>query len=293
MATSATPDDYYDHLPEEGHWPGDIWCMLPSYGVLKTETTAGIVITPACDLQNNKSDTITYLPVVAVESWYATISVLSDVRATTQQYLNQLLESAPPLSRFPSENELGTIERAVTDAKDKNNLRERVNAGLDAIRTITSPASHNADLQKLRTLFGPKVFVERCEKLVRNSLRSDCYFLPGRNSWAITDIPGDTFRGHSVAMFRYPLTAPLDVLELAGEAPEETWPQTLQAYGALPSAKFFAHRPLRVARLKGHFLVDLLARYTALYGRVGASDFSERIVTRLAKDIADPKTTIP
>jgi len=61
--------DYYELDPPLEHAPGDIWSDLPTFGVLPADRTAGLVITPACDLSNRKVETITYLPVITVRQF--------------------------------------------------------------------------------------------------------------------------------------------------------------------------------------------------------------------------------
>ncbi|MDC0679709.1 hypothetical protein [Sorangium atrum] len=286
----ATPDDYYDHTPEPGHSTGDIWCGLPSYGVLKQEHIAGIVITPACDLQNSKSKTITYLPLLAFDAWLATSSMLTEVRGTTQSCWNSFQEqlgskSSISLPRVPALSDLSALQAHVEPLADggKGQLKAKILAGIKALIAIIDPVALTNDLRSITTLFGERDFNQKCQKLVTNSLRSDTHFLPARGGWATLD---DSFASHALVMFRYPLTVPLDILELAS-SPKSNWSSALAEYAALPATRFFAKRqPLRVARLRPRFFADLLSRYTALYARVGSPDFSPAVASVLASQIS-------
>src|SRR5687767_4466012 len=62
----VSASDYYEFFPPSEHRVGDVWVDLPTFGMLGIERVAGIVITPACDLQNCKTETITYLPIVPI-----------------------------------------------------------------------------------------------------------------------------------------------------------------------------------------------------------------------------------
>lgn len=292
MARPATPDDYYDHTPEPGHSTGDIWCGLPTYGALKQEHVAGIVITPACDLQNSKSETITYLPILSFYEWFATYSALTEIRGTTQQYWNsfQKQHQLEPftISRIPSSAELADLRtRVVSTTEDvKAKLKPRILAGIDAISAILQRTTLISDVSTLATLFGDTDLKERCAKLIKNAARSDTHFLPARGHWAISD---ESFADHSLVMFRYPLTAPHDILELAN-GPGDDWVTAISEYASLPATQFFEKRkPVRIARLRPRFFADLLSRYTALYARVGAPDFSSHLVTTLASGICRTK----
>lgn len=292
MTKSATPDDYYDHTPEPGHSTGDIWCGLPSYGALKQESVAGLVITPACDLANSKSETITYLPILAFEAWFATFSMLAEIRGATQTHWNSLQEQLKlerfTMSKVPTEAELADLRsRVVLLEGNPNVLLPRVLAGVDVMSAILAPGMPRARISDLRVLFGEQAFRTRCEKLITNALRMDTHFLPARARWTTSHT---SFSEHSLVLFRYPLTAPLDILDLAMQ-PTSDWASAIAEYAPLPAAKLFAaSQPIRVARLRPQFFADLLSRYTALYARVGSPDFPPIVVETLAGQIFHGKT---
>lgn len=289
MSSAATPDDYYDHLPEPGHATGDIWCGMPSYGVLKTPKVAGIVITPACDLESSKSETITYLPILPIDEWFATFSMLTEVRGAIQNVLNALTShgARPLLPRVPSHADVAATREFLGTLTGNEKLKPQVHratSGLAIIEAIIERDTWRVAPRYLSELFGERDFEQRCQKLVRNSLRADTYFLPARGRWAVDG--EDSLAEHSVALFRYPLTAPVAILDLASDAEPFDWEHALDEYKPLPAAQFFRDRkPLRVARLIPTFFHDLLSKYTALYARIGSPDFPERLVSRLASDI--------
>ena len=73
--------NYYDTTPERRHQTGDIWKGLPTFGLLgQHQTCSGLVITPACDLANNKSTTITYLPILTVTEYLGTAPIYATIR---------------------------------------------------------------------------------------------------------------------------------------------------------------------------------------------------------------------
>lgn len=63
---------FYNTSPTLEHCTGDIWSNLPTFGFLKTSHTPGLIITPACDLANDKVFTLTYLPIIPVDMWLCT-----------------------------------------------------------------------------------------------------------------------------------------------------------------------------------------------------------------------------
>jgi hypothetical protein len=292
MALRASTNDYYDQLPEPGHAPGDIWLNLPSYGILKKPTVAGVVVTPACDLENEKSETVTYLPVLEIEDWLATAGWLTEIVGATQSVWNEVtkkLGGTPvQLPATPRLEDLAVLRQSVpppeSGAKDKKfvELLERLTRGVDAIEAIVDPRCTRAKPSALATLFGAKDWQQKRQRLVSNALRSDLHFLPalGRAS-----SPYEGLRRHSVVMFRYPMSAPVGVLDIASDVTLPDWSSAVQQFAALPAAHSFAERPIRIARLTHRFCADMLTRYCMLYNRIGSPDFSAGTLARLASEI--------
>jgi hypothetical protein len=293
VALKATPNDYYDYLPEPGHAPGDIWLNLPTYGILKQRVVAGIVVTPACDLQNEKSETVTYLPVLEIEEWLATASWLSEIIGATQNVCNSITlklgHDALQLPAAPRLDELAEFRKGIpateTATNDKRfaDLLQRAISGLDAIKSIVDPDCTRGRPESLSILFGARDWQQRRERLVSNALRADLQFLPAMGAAASMHA---ALRRHSVAMFRYPMSAPVGVLDIANDVSLTDWPIALQQFAALPAAHSFAGaRPIRIARLTHRFCADMLTRYCMLYNRLGSPDFASSIVARLASEI--------
>src|SRR5271157_3624696 len=65
MPISVT--DYYSFRPAKSHVPGDIWSGLAMHGLLGLQHAHGLIVTPACDLDNCKVETLTYLPIIPVQ----------------------------------------------------------------------------------------------------------------------------------------------------------------------------------------------------------------------------------
>src|SRR5208337_4655601 len=71
---------YYDYLPPQTHACGDIWSNLTTLNLLGSSPVSGIVVTPACDLSQNKTETVTYLPVVPIRAYFSTVGALRTTR---------------------------------------------------------------------------------------------------------------------------------------------------------------------------------------------------------------------
>src|SRR5688572_11363006 len=80
MPPPLTQRDFYEANPSLENSPGDIWHGLPTQGLLPVFRSPGLVITPACDLAQRKVETITYLPIIPVRTWFSTLAALPEIK---------------------------------------------------------------------------------------------------------------------------------------------------------------------------------------------------------------------
>src|SRR2546426_1535159 len=105
---------------------------------------AGLVITPACDLQNNKSDSVTYLPIVPIRKAFTLRGFLPEVIRAIDGQLEVL--SLDPLSDS-TEKFVPVEPRVLDEVLSKLNKRpgrttrqkeldalSRVRAGISVLR---------------------------------------------------------------------------------------------------------------------------------------------------------------
>src|SRR5262249_35992899 len=114
------------------------------------------------------------------------------------------------------------------------------------------------------------------EKIVTNSYGSHLHFLPSDGQdQAYAGLPS-----HAVVLFRYPLTASIEIFDLAQQTTTASWKRTIEhAATFLPAALNFSDaKPLKVLSLRSEFLHDLLSRYVAVYNRIGSPDFSKNSI---------------
>ena len=286
---------YYDFLPQLHHECGDIWSGLPSFGLLGDGAVPGIVITPACDLSWQKSDTLTYLPIIPLTAFFSLDAALP----TAIEKLKQGAEAAgcpakPDWSAetflSPSSEELDSFETEITafraarqhSAKTLAAL-DRVSAAIDVLRVIRQPECKPIAAGTLAQMFGSE-WPKTKEKLLRNSYSPALHFLP-------RDEQNILFSGvntHSVALFRCPITVPVKVMNHAIETPESLWSERIMSLGLSGTIKtaFRPSRPVKMLSLRQAFLSDLLTRFSALYNRVGSPDFSDETVNRYSSEVS-------
>jgi len=285
---------YYDTLPGLAHQCGDIWRNLPSFGLLGPKHCSGIVITPACDLSWQKSDTLTYLPIIPIRSYFATDAALPVVvdRVATALQVSGCAPSPQWSAQSyvsPDETELSALESTVEQfrASKQHPARiltalDRVIAGTTVLRLINNQAIDPIDTDVLMNLFGSE-WAKIKEKIITNSYSSALHFLP-------FDTQDNVFSGvpaHSVALFRYPVTIPLKILNHAQETFDSTWSDKVATFSTPDSLKTAVspEQPIKLLSLKASFLSDLLTRFAALYNRIGSPDFTKHTVNMYSSEV--------
>ncbi|MCL4793824.1 MAG: hypothetical protein KJZ84_04645 [Bryobacteraceae bacterium] len=306
MVAPVLPRDLYEYNPDLTHEPGDIWTDVPTLGLLRSPVTAGIVITPACDLSWSKSETLTFLPIIPVYEYFRLQCATRIVLQEVSERLKCVDGLGDDLSGLPSSAVLSTdllhtlsikcgeIESRLSTTNKANEKKQlhRAIAGLQFLlngdsqsvaESSTWFSTEQCDKSRLADLFGNK-WAPICHQLVSNNYGQQVHFLPSDGQpkeWA--GIPE-----HSLALFRYPISWPIELFNLAQDLSILEWPSALQkAAGNCPAADLLkSRRPMKALRLKRAFTTDLLSRYVSLYVRVGSPDFDGRSKRQLIKEVA-------
>lgn len=295
-APPISPSDYYDAYPELAHRTGDIWIDLPTLGVLPISFLPGIVITPACDLQNHKVETLTYLPIVPVKQAFALRGFLPEVVRALDGQLTVIGLEGIAGSAFDRYVPLApdmlqrVRERILEKSREKRSQKEliaieRAQAGVAILskahgRDVTSPTGN-----ELRTLFGDTKFADVAQRIVTNAHRGDVHFLPTDlqpEDWTTISVP-------SIALFRYPLSAPIELFEAAQDTSIADWDaEVARLSNCMPCAESFRpKRPMKRLTLKPRFTADLVTRYVSMHVRLGAPDFTDDTVQAYALRIVE------
>jgi hypothetical protein len=235
-------------------------------------------------------------PIVPVLSVFSLPMALPDIRRAIDGQLNaaglnNLLDQ--PLAKFipPSISEIDVAldlcnfqyQSSKTSIKEKTAI-DKARAGIRLLRSMYSNSnalfSNNA-LDVISIMGRPAI-----EKIISNK-SPNSHFLP-------SDEQPEDWSGipvHSVALFRMPLSIPIEILDLAQETSESSWRMELKKLECIYplSAKMADTRPMKRITLREVFTVDLLTRYIGLYVRLGAPDFSalsfEKFLTEIEGDV--------
>ncbi len=280
------PAHFYDCMPLADHRPGDIWSGLPTFGLLPGSSTRGVVITPACDLANRKCETLSFLPIVSASQYLGSVSFRYECWLEIESLLAkfELINQHPKPTRFEliSGAALQDIENYSQDTKGKKiseDDRARLLGYCEYVKAAeagSATASHLANFIKNDRLKG------LLSRLVTNSMKADIHFLPAEGSSAEYSPTPD----HSVVLFRYPLTVPIDLLDRAQNSSFALWQASVAAEGERRSVlASMPNWPIKLAMLKGEFFADLISRYLNMYIRLGSTDFQEQSVRDIAEEI--------
>lgn len=294
LAGKISARSYYDYLPPSPHAPGDIWMHLPTHGLLRRERVSALVITPSCDLSNRKVNTITYLPIISVLDWISTREFLAEIVGAMLSLADQLeplgvSNAAAVESSQTFSSDMGEQLRTLGDHLAKGGLNkslrtttERYVAGARHLERVSS--GKQADVRDIETCLTKNRWQQVRTQIVRNALRSDIYFLPadGNSDSDISPMPK-----HSVVLFRYPLTAPVSVLDAAQDNSLTDWNEavTMLAIEDPMATAFLGSRPLKCLRLQSRFLPDVLTKYVALYSRIGSPDFTRETIETISNEL--------
>jgi hypothetical protein len=290
-----TERSYYDYLPPSAHAPGDIWMHFPTHGLLRRDLTSALVVTPSCDLSNHKVSTITYLPIISFLDWVSCRDFLPEVvgsMSSLEERLNPLgISSSSAINggeAFSAElsNQLSVLADKLVNGEIPKPLRnacERYIAGGKHLKRVGG--GEPASVRDLEVCLTKNRWQQVRSQVVKNAFRSDLYFLPADgNEKDLSPVPK-----HSVTLFRYPLTAPVTVLDAAQDPSLSDWGTAVAAMATNePMARAFANvKPLKCLRLQQRFLSDLLTKYVALYSRLGSPDFSEETVEAMSRELGE------
>lgn len=284
--------DYYDVVPPIAPAAGDIWSDLPTFGLIPGGATRAVVITPACDLSNRKVATASYLPIIPLHRYFLSPSFVPTIRRETNKHLTAAgLPLLPEPSTWFAPPALPTIDAAQASCntrlrqpstKNQRAATTRASAGLVLLRACHRPDAAHFPQAEFTTAFGARPWQATVQQIVRNSHRLDLFFLPRDGQ----PIAWSAIPDHSVVLFRYPFSAPIQLLECAQDVQLANWDAAIEELRPLlPGVDAFATRPLKRGTLRAGFLGDLLTRFVSMHVRLGAPDLSDELVGDIVGDV--------
>lgn len=277
LTVSQSNTRYYEQFPSGNHQTGDIWSNIPTHGLLPIPTTAALLITPACDLQNRKTDTLVFVPIVpltvAVKLRFFFRAFSSEMKQSLKGLLPNL-ESRCDFSDPDFRSLLAEELRPCAAQANKKDELARMTSWLEFCNSCDPPSTVSLPFLK------DKKRNEILEKIARNSYSTDIHFFP-RERWN-TSYP--VIHSHSIGLFRYLLTFPVEIFDAAATSTDTTWPHFIKREHGKRWMMFSDSLPVRSLRLQRDVLVDVITRLTSLYNRIGSDDFTDTCITHFVEE---------
>jgi len=280
--------DFYKNMPSLNHETGDIWHNLPGFGLPNKVTVTGIVISPACDLSQKKTETATVIPIIPVSEYLYSKAFYGEV---WNEVFNRLkpygAEEHPPADRF-SHPPIHLFEHALKSIEgDKKQIafHARLTEYKKYIEYTQAPLNERSiDRPSVELILSEKRYGEILKKIFCNSFKSDIHFFPAYGSLSnFAAIPS-----HSVALFRYVYSIPLEILDAAQCSRDEWWSEDCKRMSlTAPMIEHFDACPLKVSTLKDDFLSDMISRYLGMFMRLGSRDFTTTSLDNFIKEIKE------
>jgi hypothetical protein len=269
---------YFVKMPSGPPAQGDIWTALPCVFPEPIQCM-GIIITPRCDLSHDKTPVVNYLPILSLDKYMAVQGGHSLVGQEISRCQDALRNAAGPLKMLEL-LELGIaperlVELAASDMEGEMDTRARDRAvqQLNAFRGYADKINllksrletSTLTLQELNSLVSEKAIRRYKLEIVRNTI-IDLHFIPPCHP--LMEDP-------SVILLRYATSCSTVLLNAAGTCINQDQWERMREITALPNSAECRLKPERLARLKSPYFECLMARFAALYGRVGVRDFDQ------------------
>ncbi|WP_256081507.1 hypothetical protein [Massilia sp. YIM B04103] len=292
MNEKIQPKDYYDFFPPNFNRTGDIWRCLPNPWGLKKPHFFGLTVTPACDLEQRKTETITYLPIISVREYLNSNSfyfeIWQDVFAQISKLKMTEIMTPPDRYELPLLEEITEIKGKLFDLKENDQSKA---GSFDRICMYEKYIKQNSSggslaIEDVGRIFLSGNFDKILKKIVKNSFKVDIHFLPADEKPIYSSAVPD----HSIVLFRHATSMPIQIINSIQYSNDEDWPNKLQELRKYyPIAKLLTDLPIRLATLRGDFLSDLLSRYVNMQIRLGSRDFTDDTVDQYADQLRRSK----
>lgn len=287
----VTGQAYYDVMPGADLQAGDIWLDMPTFGHWRRLTANALVITPACDLSNRKSETVSYVPVVPLREYVLgrgfAVEMVRVIKAQESiAGISQASDWIAKASNLPGIAQVQCMHSSASAQLEKKIGEKALSASrrCEAASKVllASRGAAVATIEDVKSALGDKEYLRIVSDIVRNAYSSDIHFLPADGRIGMSS----AMKEHSVALFRYPLSLPVEVLDYANDIAVIDWPRVVSSMeNEYPIMKEVGVRPLKIGSLRSPYLADLISRFAGLHIRMGSPDFTSETVGRYVNDI--------
>jgi hypothetical protein len=262
-------DMYYIQLPTGGPTQGDIWSNLPSRSN-ESELCDGLVITPRCDFAHSKSPVVNYLPIVSLEKYLLSVACFPQIEQIIGETLDglrgkvaalnidYLFDLNVPIDEIQNELEQLKAKGKLAKSKQVEKAITEFDAGIEKLKGLKGLLGQpKLTWDQLTSVLVKKRLYNTQRDLIKNN-HADTYFLPPCDG--LLEVP-------SLVLLRHIYTCPIGIVEPGrnGRTDRLGPPKTSAA-------------PERLLRLNSPFIESLMAKFAALFTRVGTRDIPDQTV---------------
>ncbi|WAF89145.1 hypothetical protein NRZ28_13335 [Aeromonas hydrophila] len=271
-----TQSDYYRTLPLFSIETGDIWTNIPTLGLLDIEFSNAIIINPPCDLAQEKTRVITFLPIIKIKDYIYSPEFYYEMQ---KDFSKQFSACNLKCERYnlPQDTDIQGIINNLNKDKSNKKTVDKLREYIKYIKYIQSPQNNNKpDISKIINI------KSTIEKIIKNAYASDIHYLPPDNQPAAHS----TIEDHSVALFKYSMSYPYEIFYTAMHSLEELWDEDIKKLNEInKTAHLFKKYPINSLTLKDDFLSDFMSRYLNMHLRFGSRDFSSDDINTYTQEI--------
>lgn len=174
LSTAQTDGRYYEQFPSGRHQTGDIWTEIPNNGLLPVERSSALLITPACDLQNRKADTLVFIPIVPLSVVVRTPSLLRTFASEMKQTLRGIFPAMEELCDF-FDPAFRTLLREAIES-NTNTVSPKLQPNLSRLRAWVDFCDTDAITNTELAFLTEKRRSDLLERIARNSFAADMHF---------------------------------------------------------------------------------------------------------------------
>lgn len=268
----------YSADPSVRDQSGDIWLgMVPAYRCWQGKSSA-ILITPACDLAQNKCEWVTFVPAIPIKSWLSSRGFFRDILTQLKEACSKVnivlpIELDSMAITTMHEVALKNVMNKLKQLAGKKGLEVHLNRANSAAKVLLAQLGFSEECAQndLKQCFTSGNFLRVLKAIAGNAYRSDIHFLPsdGRSP------PHSVMEADSVALFRYLFSVPIEILVAASDTKNSNWLESMSTIRkSFPSITLpELDRPMKIGSLNKVYQSDLISRFVANQIRLGVPDF--------------------
>lgn len=254
---------FYLQFPSGNPTQGDVFSGLQR-STHSPDTGLGVIITPRCDLANDKARIVNYLPVVSLNEFFATeasYDLLDRAKGELLDSLKKQIKKTPAALGLlaigvpPDDVESQMAGLGQQEACSPGDLKHLKEAAEKWRRIREHEKRESLPLSLLDGIVSAQDIRRKKTSLIKNNQSTVHFFPPSP-----PHIPEP-----SLALLRNVMTIDIDVIRGTGLAEERATPE-------------------RLLRVRSPFIESLMARLGALFGRVGVPDILDADMASILGD---------